>query len=96
MPFGLHNAPAVFVAMMHDLKQLWMNLSAKRGIPSSENEGSTIIVDDVFIFAISKDDAFILLECIVIIARKYHLTLKLKKCQWFPREVEFVGVDVSV
>ena len=35
------------------------------------------------------------LSCICKIARKYHLTWKLKKCQWFPKAVEYVGVDIS-
>ena len=96
MPFGLRNAPAIFVAMMHDLKALWTELSVERGVPPSDSEGSTIIIDDIFVFAVSEDNTFILLECIAKIARKYHLTLKLKKCQWFPQDVEFVGVDISI
>ena len=95
MPFGLRNAPAVFVAMMHDLKALWTDLCHKYGIKPSHDEGTTIIIDDIFVFAVSEDNSFIILECIAKISRKYHLTLKLKKCQWFPNEVEFVGVDVS-
>jgi hypothetical protein len=96
MPFGLRNAPAIFVMMMHDLKALWTKLCEKEGITPSENEGTTIIIDDIFLYAISEDNAFIILRCIALIARKYHLTMKLKKCQWFPKEVEFVGVDISV
>lgn len=30
------------------------------------------------------------------IARKYHLLWKVKKCQWFSRKVEFIGLDISV
>jgi hypothetical protein len=32
MPFGLKNAPPVYVAMMHDLKELWTELAAKEGL----------------------------------------------------------------
>ena len=95
MPFGLKNVPAVFVQIMHNMKALWMQLCEKCGVPPSQDEGTTIIIDDIFIYAVTEDNIFIILECIAMIARKYHLTLKLKKCQWFPKEIEFVGVDIS-
>ena len=95
MPFGLRNAPAIFIAMMHDLKQMWTTECEQEGIRPSPDEGSTIIMDDWFLFSYSLENAFIIVTCVCRIARKYHLTWKLKKCQWFPKEVEFVGVDVS-
>ena len=95
MPFGLRNAPAVFVAIMHDLKALWTAMSSEEGVAPSDDNGTKIIIDDIMLFAVKEDNAFIILKCVCIIARKYHLTLKLKKCQWFPSKVEFVGVDVS-
>lgn len=96
MPFGLRNAPAIFISMMHDLKTLWTQMCDELGVNPSENEGSTIIIDDCFLFAVTVNNIFIIIGCVCKIARKYHLTWKLKKCQWFPQEVEFVGVDISV
>lgn len=95
MPFGLRNAPAIFISMMHDFKALWTMLCEKHKINPSENEGSTIIMDDCFMFSYCIENVFIITECVCIIARKYHLTWKLKKCRWLPKEVEFVGVDIS-
>lgn len=95
MPFGLRNAPAIFISMMHDLKALWTELCEKYKVPPTEDEGTTIIMDDCFLFALTVGNIFIIIECVCKIARKYHLTWKLKKCQWFPSEVEFVGVDIS-
>jgi hypothetical protein len=84
MPFGLRNYPSVFIAMMHDLKELWSSECEKEGIVPSHNKGTTIIIDDTFLYAIGIEHAFIIIHCICKIARKYHLTWKLKKAQWFP------------
>jgi hypothetical protein len=94
MPFGIRNAPTLFLAMMHDLKEFWTAKCAEYGIVPSENEGTTIIMDDTFVFSVSEDNMFIILECVCMVARKYNLTWKLKKCRWFPSAVEFVGVDI--
>jgi hypothetical protein len=94
MPFGLRNCPSVFIAMMHDLKELWTSECEKEGIISSHDEGTTIIMDDTLLYAVGIEHAFIIVRCICKIARKYHLTWKLKKAQWFPTSVEFVGVDM--
>jgi hypothetical protein len=94
MPFGLKNCPPVFVAMMHDLKELWTELAEKAGINLATDNGTTIIIDDNFIYGVSVEHAFTLTRCVCMIARKYQLTWKLKKAQWLPSKVEFVGVDI--
>jgi hypothetical protein len=94
MPFGLRNCPVVFIAMMHDLEELWTKMAREDGIDIGENNGTKIIMDDTFLFGVSVDNAFTLAKCVCLIARKYHLTWKLKKAQWMPPSIEFVGVDV--
>jgi hypothetical protein len=76
MPFGLRNAPVVFTAMMYDLKELWDTECEKAGVDPSHNEGTTIIIDDTFLYGVSEDRTYILLRCVCKIARKYHLTWK--------------------
>jgi hypothetical protein len=95
MPFGLCNCPIIFLSMMHDLHELWTQLCEQEGVAPWDNEGSTIIMDDTFLFLASEDNAFIIVRCVCILARKNNLTWKLQKCRWFPETVEFVGVDVS-
>jgi hypothetical protein len=51
------------------------------------------MMDDTLLYSVSMDHAFIIIRCVCLIARKYHLTWKLIKAQWFPELVEFVGVD---
>jgi hypothetical protein len=81
--------------MMHDLRELWTQLCEQEGVAPSDNEGSTIIMDNTFLFSASEDNAFIIVRCVRILARKYNLTWKLQKYRWFPETVEFVVVDVS-
>ena len=73
-PFGLWNAPAIFIVMMHDLQELWRDISEKRGVPYTDNTRTTLIVDNNFIFAINIDKMFIQFESVCIIARRYNLT----------------------
>ncbi len=95
MPFGLRNCPVIFLGMMHDLRELWTQLCEEEGVPPSDDEGSTIIMDDTFLFSASEDNAFILVRCVCIVVMKYNLTWMLQNCRWFPETVEFVVVDVS-
>jgi hypothetical protein len=53
MPFGLKNCPPVYISMMHDLKDLWTELATKEGLNMSRDNGSTLIVDDTFMFAVT-------------------------------------------
>jgi hypothetical protein len=94
MPFGLRNCPVVFIAMMHDLQELWVTMARQEGIDISNDSGTAIIMDDTFLFGVSIDNIFTLAKCICLIARKYHLTWKLKKSRWLPTSVEFVGVNI--
>jgi hypothetical protein len=40
MPFGLRNFPVVFIAMMHDLEELWTMMARKDGIDIGDNNGT--------------------------------------------------------
>ena len=95
LPFGLRNGPAVFTAMMYDLKRIWDEIISKK-IDLSKNNGTRIIIDDLFIFAESLENALFMLEVICQVAERYCVTWKLKKTHFFDNKIEFVGVDVSV
>ena len=55
----------------------------------------TIIIDNTLLFTVIENNIFIVAKYACIVARKYCLTWKLKKCQWFPEKIESVEVDVS-
>ena len=95
MPFGLRNCPVIFIAMMHDFKALWESQCEEHEIEVDSDNGSNIIMDDVIQFAVGDFTIKIIARCVCMIARKYNLTWKLKKCRQFPDKVEFVGVDIA-
>ena len=80
MPFGPKNAPTAYVAMAHDLQEIWRDMAIKEGLDIGENEGTTIIIDDTLLFSINENNMFALARCVCVVARKYCLTWKLKKC----------------
>ena len=93
MPFGLRNSAATFVAMIHDLKAIWDSILAEK--MDMRNNGTRIIIDDLFIFAESLENALLIFETILLVAKHYNLTWKLKKCHFFDEKIEFVGTDIS-
>ena len=93
MPFGLRNSAATFVCMMHGLKTIWDAILAEK--MDLKHNGTRIIIDDLIIFAESMENALIILETILTVVKHYNLTWKLKKCHFFNKKVEIVGIDVS-
>ena len=43
MPFGLRNAPVIFIAIMHDLKDLWTMIHEAKKVLRDFDNGSSII-----------------------------------------------------
>lgn len=83
MPFGLANAPATFQRIMNQI------LGAVR-------YGEALVyLDDVIIPSISIDQGLARLETVLDIFSKTGLTLKLSKCFFFGKTVEYLGFEVS-
>ena len=94
MPFGPVNGPATFIAFMHDLSSVWKSLAQRSGLTIDDDTNSTNIVDDVFSWAQTLENALTLIECQLRVCKAYRLSLKLGKSFFFPKRVEFVGIDV--
>jgi hypothetical protein len=96
MPFGLVNAPTIFVTMIYDLKNDWdKELLDLFKIKVDESNNSTIIIDDNFAYAKTHEIALAHIESILIVSGRHNLSWKLKKCAFFPIKVEFVGHDLT-
>ncbi len=96
MPFGLVNAPTIFVTMIYDLKNDWdEELLDLFKIKVDESNNSTIIIDDNFTYSETYEIALAHIESILIVSRRHNLSWKLKKCAFFPIKVEFVGHDLT-
>eukprot|EP00957_Ditylum_brightwellii_P186562 14204334-Ditylum_brightwellii.AAC.1 len=72
--------------MMHDLQEEWERNCKKKGIILDQDNSSTIIMDNSLLYSLSQQKALQICRC----------CWKLKKCQWAPKELEFVGFDISI
>ena len=83
MPFGLCNSPSTFQRLMEQvLEGLTMRTCA-------------VYIDDIIVFATSKDDLYARLAEVFERLRQANLTLKPKKCCFFQSSVDFLGHTVS-
>ena len=83
MYFGLTNSPATFQAMMNDL---FRNLI---------NQGDTATFIDDILVATDTEGHDELVEEVLRRLEENDLFVKLEKCKWKVREVEFLGVVIS-
>lgn len=83
MPFGLANAPATF--------QRIMNLV----LGSSRHKEALAYLDDVIIPSKSFTEGLQRLESVLSLFADAGLTLKLSKCNFFGKKVEYLGFEVS-
>jgi hypothetical protein len=81
--------------MIHDIDSVWKQNAAAVGIDVGDNVDTTIIIDDIMNWATSFDVALKYIVCQLRICKAYRLTLSLMKSHFFPKRLEFVGIDVS-
>ena len=94
MPFGPTNGPATFIACMQDIRTTWTRSAESIGLTVGPDLNSVEIVDDVFSWSRDVTQALRYLECQLRVCKAYRLSLSLKKSHFFPKRVEFVGIDV--
>ena len=78
MPFGLCNAPATF---QRTREILLYGLRCKSCL---------VYLDDIIIFSNSEDEHWEHVEEILSILKKFGLSLKLKKCHFFTKTVDYL------
>jgi hypothetical protein len=109
--FGPVNAPPVFIFMMEDLSQEWSIMSkslqvvqplgtyvvmAEDCVLMQEAQfGTTVIVEDVLLFANNIHALMLLWCCSLIVFLHHRASIKLKKCRIMPTDLEIVGVSLS-
>ena len=96
MPFGPVNAPAVFISLIHDMDSTWKSLAEQDGIQINDDTNTKIIVDDIFSWSYQFSIALKYMACQFKVCQAQNLSLNLKKCNFFPKRVEFVGFDVCL
>lgn len=83
MPFGLANAPSVFQRAMNKI------------LAKSKVDFAIIFMDDILIPAKSFNEGLERLGKVLELLSEAGLTLKLKKCNFFFKEIDFLGFQVS-
>lgn len=83
MPFGLCNAPSTFQRLM------------ERIFGDQSLQSLLLYLDDIVVFSSTFEDHLQRLELVLVRLQEHHLKLKFKKCQFFQREVKYLGHIVS-
>ena len=104
MPMGCLNAHGTFCCLVDTLKRQWNEQATLRGIrddievtlkgerPWTDAE---VIVDDIMLHSEEQEPLIQYFEIVLQILQKHQVTVKLKKCRFFPQSAEFVGMDVE-
>jgi len=83
MAFGLTNAPATFQSVMN---LIFANLLRK---------GVIVFMDDILIYSATLEQHVALLEQVFEILKKHKFFIKLSKCSFAQKEIEYLGHTVS-
>ena len=83
LPFGLTNAPAAFMNLMHRVFQPHLD------------QFVVVFVDDILIYSETEEDHEDHLRVVLWILRDHQLYAKFNKCEFWLTEVRFLGHVVS-
>ena len=83
MPFGLMNAPAAFMDLMHRVFQLYLD------------QFVVVFVDDILNYSQSEEEHEDHLRVVLQLLRDHRLYAKFSKCEFWLAEVRFLGHVVS-
>ena len=83
MPFGLTNAPAAFMDLMNRVCKLYLDKFV------------IVFIDDILIYSKSQADHEKHLRCILKLLNQEKLYAKFSKCEFWLREVQFLGHVVT-
>ncbi len=94
MPFGPINSPTTFIAFIHNFDSTWKSLATLHGVVIDENTNMNIIVGDIVSWAKPYKTALIYMKCQLHVCQSQNLFLSLKNSHIFPKQYEFVGINV--
>ncbi|GKF35099.1 putative reverse transcriptase domain-containing protein [Tanacetum coccineum] len=83
MPFGLTNAPAVFIDLMNRVCKQYLDKFV------------IVFIDDILIYSKTKEEHEVYLKLVVELLKKERLCAKFSNCEFWLREVHFLGHVVN-
>lgn len=91
MPFGLSNAPTIFQEMMEKMIALTKKNPKIHDLISKEKGHLAVFFDDTAIGANTEKDCLTILEAFLETCSAHNLRIKLTKCEFLKREMEYLG-----
>jgi len=83
MPFGVTNAPAVFMNYMNRIFRRWLDKFV------------IVFIDDILIYSRTREEHADHLRVVLDVLREHQLYGKLSKCEFWLEEVQFLGHVIS-
>jgi hypothetical protein len=83
MPFGVTNAPSVFMDLMNRVFHMYLNLFV------------VVFIDDILIYSTNHQEHEEHLKIVLNVLREKQLFAKLKKCEFWMGKVSFLGHVIS-
>ena len=83
MPFGLKNAPGTFQRLMDKVLKDYIG------------EFVEVYVDDIMIYSKNLEDHIMHIEKVLQKLKEYNLVIKLKKCRFCQKKIEFLGHEIG-
>jgi len=83
MPFGVTNAPAIFMDYMNRIFRPWLDKFV------------VVFIDDILIYSRTREEYADHLRVVLKILRDHQLFGKLSKCEFWLEEVQFLGHVIS-
>jgi hypothetical protein len=79
VPFGLKNPPATFMCLMNSVLSKYLNKFV------------LVFVDDILVYSKNREEHEEHLRMVLQVLREHHLYAKFSKCDFFKREIKYLG-----
>jgi hypothetical protein len=83
VPFGLSNAPAVFMCLMNGVFREYLDKFV------------IVFLDDILVYSRSEEDHEQHLRMVVQVPREHQLYTKLRKCSFYQKQIHYLGHIIS-